>query len=157
MDGVLTDGSLYITAENEWMRHMNIKDGYALQLAIKSGYKVVIISGSESLPVENRLKRLGITELFMKVSNKASFLEEYIFKNKLVTNEILCMGDDVPDFRFMQTGGLACCPADATVDIKKICSYISPLKGGDGCVRDVIEKVLKLNNNWPMDTSIAAT
>lgn len=157
VDGVLTDGSLYITPENKWVRRMNIKDGYALQLAIKSGYKVVVISGSESAPVADRLQKLGITEIFMKVNEKEKFLKEYLLKKGYNPGQMLCMGDDIPDLNFMQIGGLACCPENAVVEIKKICSYISPLKGGDGCVRDVIEKVLKLNNDWTSDTSVAAT
>lgn len=156
IDGVLTDGNLYIKQQNEWLRSMNIKDGYALQLAIKSGYKILVISGSESKPVAERLQKLGVTEVFMKVDNKESLLKKFILENNWQRDEILCMGDDIPDYNFMQIAGLACCPADAAVDIKKICSYISPLKGGDGCVRDVIEKVLKLNNDWPLTTSIAS-
>ena len=157
MDGVLTDGSLLIDENGNWLRRMNTRDGYALQLAIKAGYKVVIISGSESDPVTQRLHRLGIEEVFMKVMDKGKFLEEYISKNNCETSEVLAMGDDIPDYSFMQMAGFACCPADAVLEIKKISSYISPLKGGEGCVRDVIEKVLKVNSHWPLDSFVAAT
>lgn len=157
MDGVLTDGSLLVDAGGNWLRRMHTRDGYALQLAIKAGYKVMVISGSESAPVGERLNRLGITEVFMKVLNKEKFLAEYISKNNCETSEVLAMGDDIPDHSFMLMSGFACCPADAAFEIKKISSYISPLKGGEGCVRDVIEKVLKLNNHWPLDTAVAAT
>ena len=156
IDGVLTDGSVYVTPENQWVRKMNIKDGYALQLAIKSGYRILVISGSESLPVADRLGRLGVSDVFMKVMDKESFLKEYMLKNKIDQIELLCMGDDIPDYHFMQLACLTCCPADAALEIKRICSYISPFKGGEGCVRDVIEKVLKLNNYWPLETSIAS-
>jgi len=157
MDGVLTNGSLLIDANGNWLRRMNTRDGYALQLAIKTGYKVVVISGSESAPIAQRLHRLGIEDVFMKVIDKRKFMEEYISKNNCETSEVLAMGDDIPDYSFMEMAGFACCPADAAFEIKKISSYISPLKGGEGCVRDVIEKVLKLNNHWPPDTSVAST
>ncbi len=157
LDGVLTDGSLIVDADGNWLRRMNIRDGYALQLAIKAGYNVVIISGSESVPVAERLNKLGITEVFMKVIDKEKFLKEYLLKNNYKIPEVLYMGDDIPDYSFMQIAGFACCPADAAFEIKKISSYISPLSGGKGCVRDVIEKVLKLNNHWPLDSSVAAT
>ena len=157
MDGVLTDGGLHIEQDGQWLRRMNIKDGYALQLAVKCGYKVVVISGSESQPVAERLYKLGITDVFMKVTNKESFLKDYILKNNFALNEILFMGDDIPDYNCMKIAGFACCPADAAVEIKQISSYISAMRGGYGCVRDVIEKVLKLNNHWPLDTSVPAT
>ena len=157
MDGVLTDGGLHIDRDGNWLRRMNIKDGYALQLAVKSGYGVVIISGSESEPVAERLRTLGVTNVFMKVTNKEIFLKEYLVKNNLLLSETLVMGDDIPDYNCMKIAGLASCPVDAAVEIKKIASYISHIPGGYGCVRDVIEKVLKLNNHWPLDTSITAT
>ena len=157
MDGVLTDGSLLIVDENKWLRKMNIKDGYALQLAIKNGYKVLVISGSDAPPVVERLHKLGVTEVFMKVIGKEALLQKYMLDNKLSVGEVLFMGDDIPDYECMQIAGCACCPADAAVEIRQISSYISPIKGGHGCVRDVIEKVMKLNNQWPLHTSVAST
>lgn len=157
MDGVLTDGGLLINPGGEWLRRMDIKDGYALQLAIKSGYKVVVISGSESGPVVERLNRLGVTDIFMKVNDKPACLKEYIKNNNAAPGEILFMGDDIPDYGCMLIADFACCPYDAVVEIKQISSYISPFKGGYGCVRDIIEKVLKLGNSWPMETIVAAT
>ena len=157
MDGVLTDGRLLIEKDGTWIRRMNIKDGYALQLAVKSGYHIVIISGSESDPVSNRLKKLGVKDIFMNVGNKEDFLKKLVVKNNYKLEEILFMGDDIPDYDVMLISGFACCPADAAFEIKQICSYISPFNGGDGCVRDVIEKALKLNNRWKKDHSIPAT
>ena len=157
MDGVLTDGTLLIEPEGQWLRNMSIRDGYALQLAVKSGYKVVVISGSESEPVEERLGKLGVTDVFTKVSNKESFLKDYLSAKNISLSDILFMGDDIPDYNCMIIAGFACCPSDAAVEIKQISSYISPKRGGDGCVRDVIEKVLKLNNNWPLETYIPST
>lgn len=157
MDGVLTDGGIQIEPNGNWLRRMNIKDGYAIQLAVKSGYRIVVISGSESEPVAERLRKLGVTDVFMKVTNKQSFFKDYILKNNLNIDETLFMGDDIPDYNCMKIAGFACCPADAAVEIKQISSYISHMPGGYGCVRDVIEKVLKLNNDWQLDTTVPAT
>ncbi len=157
MDGVLTDGGLLIQNDEQWTRRMDIKDGYALQLAVKSGYKILIVSGSESKPVADRLNKLGITEIYMKINDKLSFLKNYVEKNNNKGDEVLYMGDDIPDYECMKLAGIACCPRDAALEIQKMSSYVSPYKGGHGCVRDVIEKVLKLNNNWPLETSVAAT
>jgi 3-deoxy-D-manno-octulosonate 8-phosphate phosphatase (KDO 8-P phosphatase) len=152
VDGVLTDGTLLILNDGQMARRMNIKDGYALQLAIKKGYRVVIISGGTSVQVKERLQKLNITDVFMQVENKQRFLMDYVNNNNLSWNEILFMGDDIPDCNCMQLVGLACCPADAVPEIKLFSKYISPKRGGEGCVRDVIEKVLKLNGNWHLDT-----
>lgn len=157
MDGVLTDGSLLVDYENKWLRKMNIKDGYALQLAVKSGYKILIISGSDAPPLTERLEKLGISEIFMKITDKEALLKKYMLDNNIPAAEVLFMGDDIPDYTCMEMAGVACCPADAAVEIRQIASYISPVKGGYGCVRDVIEKVMKLNNHWPLHTSVAST
>jgi 3-deoxy-D-manno-octulosonate 8-phosphate phosphatase (KDO 8-P phosphatase) len=157
MDGVLTDGSLLIDHQNNWLRKMNIRDGYALQLAVRSGFKVIVISGSDSQQVKDRLNRLGITDVFMKVADKEKFLKELAVKKKLALSETLYMGDDIPDYASMKIAGIGACPADAAFEIKEIASYISPFAGGYGCVRDVIEKVLKLNNKWILTTNIPST
>ena len=157
MDGVLTDGSLLVDHENNWLRRMNIRDGYALQLAAKSGFNVIVISGSDSPHVNERLNKLGIKDVFMNVPDKEKFLRELAFKKELALSEILYMGDDIPDFSCMRIVGIAACPNDAAFEIKEIASYISPLRGGYGCVRDVVEKVLKLNNKWSLFTTIPST
>ncbi len=154
VDGVLTDGSLLIFDDGQMIRKMNVKDGYALQLALKRGYKVVIISGGTSEAVRERLNKLGITDVFLKVHNKKDILTEYIMQHHLSWNEVLFMGDDIPDYIVMQMVGLSCAPADAVSEILRISNYISSVNGGAGCVRDVIEKVLKLNNDWPLDTTV---
>ncbi len=154
MDGVLTDGSLLVMPGGIWARRMNIKDGYALQLAVKKGYSVIIISGSKSDEVKERLNRLGISEVYMEVKDKAGFLQKIITSNSLKPDEILCMGDDIPDLELLKSAGVACCPADAVAEIKSASHYISPVKGGEGCVRDVIEKVMKLRGDWHNDTSV---
>ena len=156
VDGVLTDGTLLILNDGQMARHMNIKDGYALQLAVKKGYRVVIISGGTSDAVQERLQKLGITDCFLKIDNKKEKLVEYVAEHELSWDEILFMGDDIPDYVPMQLTGLPCCPADAVAEIKQISHYISPVQGGKGCARDVIEKVLKLNGHWSLDTTVAA-
>jgi len=156
IDGVLTDGSLLVMPGGAMVRRMNIKDGYALQLAVKAGYYVVIISGGNAPEVEDRLNKLGVTHVFMRAENKKMILENFMQQHSLKQSEVLFMGDDIPDYEVMSNVGLACCPADAATEIKQISKYISPLKGGEGCARDVIEKVLKLRGNWSLDTNIKA-
>ena len=156
MDGVLTDGSLSVT-ENCWVRTMSVRDGFALQLAVKAGFRVIIISGSESASVTERLKKLGVKDVFMNVKEKKGFLKIFAFENQLNLNEALYMGDDIPDYDCMPLVGLAACPSDAIAEIKSISNYISPFPGGKGCVRDVIEKVLKLNKKWELQTSVTST
>ena len=157
MDGVLTDGSLIITNDNQWLRRMNIRDGYALQLAVKSGFNIIVISGSDSPQVADRLQKLGVINVFMNVKEKEKFLREFFLKNKLMLSETLFMGDDIPDYSCMKIVGIAACPVDAAFEIKEIAAYISPLRGGYGCVRDVLEKVMKLNNKWTLQSSIPST
>ncbi|MGI8950836.1 MAG: KdsC family phosphatase [Chitinophagaceae bacterium] len=154
VDGVLTDGSLLIMQNGLMARRMNIKDGYALQLAVKKNYNVAVISGGYSTEVEERLKKLGVENIFMRVENKLECLNDFMQKNAIKKNEVLFMGDDISDVEAMQSIELACCPANAVMEIKQISKYISPLKGGEGCCRDVIEKVLKLRNDWALDTHI---
>lgn len=154
VDGVLTDGMLLVMPGGLMARRMNIKDGYALQLAVKRGYRVVIISGGNSPEVKERLNNLGITDVFMRVENKLECLQQYMQQHNLQAEELLFMGDDIPDYEVMQLTALPCCPSDAAVEIRGIARYISPLKGGDGCGRDVIEKVLKLRGDWMTDTQI---
>ena len=156
VDGVLTDGTLLVLPGGVMARRMNIKDGYALQLAIKKGYKIVIISGGNSEEVRQRLLKLGVTEVWMEVVNKAAILAEIMQKAGLERNSVLCMGDDIPDMELMQLAGLACCPADAVQEIREKAHYISHLKGGKGCARDVIEKVMKLRGDWGEDVGVRA-
>ena len=156
VDGVLTDGTLLILNEGQMARSMNIKDGYALQLAVKKGYRVVVISGGTDLAVKERLNRLGVTDVFLQIEDKKAKLTAYAAAHKLNWEQVLFMGDDIPDYIPMQMVGLPCCPADAVHEIKQISKYISPVNGGKGCGRDVIEKVLKLNGHWDLDTNISS-
>ncbi len=156
VDGVLATEILVILQGGDMARNMNSKDGYALQLAVKKGYNVVIISGGSSEPVRQRLERLGVKDVFLGIHNKKEKLLQYAKMNGLELNEILFMGDDIPDYLAMVSVGLPCCPADAVQEIKQISRYISPICGGNGCGRDVIEKVLKLNGHWDLDTTVAS-
>ena len=156
VDGVLTDGTVLLLENGLQARKMHIKDGLALQMAINNGYKVVIISGSYSEPVVKRLHYLGIEEVFCAIKNKKEFLTDYLQKQNIDWSNVLYMGDDLPDIATLKSVGIGCCPADAVPEVKNACNYISPINGGYGCVRDVIEKVLKLNNAWNFDTEITS-
>jgi 3-deoxy-D-manno-octulosonate 8-phosphate phosphatase (KDO 8-P phosphatase) len=154
VDGVLTDGTLLVLDDGQMVRKMNIKDGYALQLALKRGYRVVVISGGTSEAVRERLNRLGVSDVFLKVHDKVQVLSDYLVQHTLKWEDVLFMGDDIPDYMVMKKVGLACAPADAAPEIKQISQYVSPVNGGFGCAREVIEKVLKMNDDWPMDTTV---
>lgn len=154
VDGVLTDGSLTLLPNGVMARRLNVKDGYALQLAVKRGYKIVVISGGNSEEVIDRLNKLGVAEVFMRITDKESILKDYLERHNLLWEEVLYMGDDIPDLIVMKKVGMACCPADAVEEIKEAATYISPRNGGFACVRDVIEKVLKLRGDWSDDIHI---
>jgi len=156
VDGVLTDGRVLLLNDGQMARSMHIKDGYALQLAVKKGYQVLVISGGDDEAVKMRLQKLGVMDVHMKVTDKKTLLLEYVNKNALAWEQVLFMGDDIPDLQAMQIVGLPCCPADAVPEIKSISHYISPINGGAGCVRDIIEKVMKLNGDWDTGTDIAS-
>lgn len=154
VDGVLTDGSLLLLDDGQQARKMNIKDGYALQLAVKKGYRILIISGGSSEAVRLRLQKLGVTDFHFNIKNKTETLLSYVQQHQLSWPQVLYMGDDVPDLKAMQMAGLACCPEDAVPEIKAISHYASDKKGGDGCVRDVLEKTMKLNDHWTHEEDI---
>ena len=157
IDGVLAIDTMIVMPDGELIRSMNSKDGYAMQLAIKKGYNIIIITGGNSEAVKQRLIKLGVKDVFLGVHNKEKLLQEYAEQQSLLLSQMLYMGDDIPDYMAMQLVSLPCCPADAVPEIKQICKYISPYNGGYGCGRDVIEKVLKLNGHWDVDTSLTST
>lgn len=154
VDGVLTDGSLLIMPGNEYLRTMNVKDGFALQLAVKKGYRIIIISGAKSTPVEERMRYLGITEIHMGVKDKKTFL--YNMLNPGEQDHVLFMGDDIPDVELLKAVYLSACPADAAPELLSIAQYISPFNGGKGCVRDVVEKVMKLQGKWSNEEGVSS-
>lgn len=148
IDGVLTDGRVIIMPDGEQLRRMNIKDGYALQYAVKKGYHIAIISGGKSESVRHRLNDLGVTDVHLACKNKIKVFNDLKEKHQLKTENILYMGDDIPDYNVMQKVGFAACPNDAAIEIKSISHFISPINGGAGCVREIIEKVLRLQDKW---------
>lgn len=148
VDGVLTNGEVTIFPDGEIVRNMNVKDGYALKTAVISGYNVCIISGGTNETVRKRFEVLGITNVYLGAHNKIDQFNEYINLKNIKPEHILYMGDDIPDYPVMKEVGLPCCPKDAASEIKNISSYISHKKGGSGCVRDVIEQVLKVQGKW---------
>ena len=148
VDGVLTDSTVTVTTSGDMLRTMNIKDGYALKMAVEKGLHVCIISGGTNEGVRVRLSRLGIPDIFLGINNKIDQLNQYIEKHGIDLKNVLYMGDDIPDFPVMKLVGLPCCPQDAVQEIKAISKYVSHKSGGKGAVRDVIEQVLKVQGKW---------
>jgi 3-deoxy-D-manno-octulosonate 8-phosphate phosphatase (KDO 8-P phosphatase) len=148
VDGVMTDGKVLVMESGEMVRNMNSKDGYAIHLAVNKGYKIVIISGGNNISVKNALSRSGVTDVFINQHDKLQCYKDYIYSNNLTDEEVLFMGDDLPDWEIMKRVGVAACPKDAATEIKDISQYISFQKGGEGCVRDIIEQVLRVQGNW---------
>ena len=147
-DGVMTDGSVWTFADGETVRCGNIKDGFAIQYAVKKGYIVAVISGATSKSIDNRMKMLGVTQIYTGCADKMKTFDQFLSTNSLTEEQVLCMGDDIPDYPILQRAGVSACPADAAVEIKESVDYISLFPGGRGCVRDVIEQVLRLHGQW---------
>ncbi len=152
-DGVLTDGNVILMSDGDALRTANVKDGYALQLAVKNGYRVVIISGGHSPSMEHRFKALRINDVFLGVDKKIEVLRKYLENNDIDPMQVLYMGDDIPDYEAMLMSGVPTCPADASEEIKSVSKYISHRSGGQGCVRDVIEQVMKIQGKWMNDSA----
>ena|ERR1035437_2609038 len=150
-DGVLTNGQIITLPNGEALRVANVKDGYALQLAIKKNYKVVIISGGNAVSMLRRFEALKIVDVFLSVENKIEVFDKYLKDNNLTAETVLYMGDDIPDYPVMKMAGVSTCPADAVEEVRSVADYISHQKGGEGCVRDVIEQVLKVQGKWMND------
>lgn len=148
VDGVLTDGTISVTTSGELLRKMNIKDGYALKTAVQQGYNVCVISGGSNEGVRQRLRGLGLTDIHLGVHDKTETMDEYLDIYSIKRENVLYMGDDIPDLYVMQEVGLPTCPQDAVPEIKEISKYISHKNGGKGCVRDVIEQVMKVQGKW---------
>jgi 3-deoxy-D-manno-octulosonate 8-phosphate phosphatase (KDO 8-P phosphatase) len=148
VDGVMTDGKVLVMLNGEMVRNINSKDGYALYLAVKKNYQVVVITGGNNVAVKNALEKAGIRDIFINQHDKLQCYKDYIATYNLQEDEILYMGDDLPDYEVMKRVGVAVCPNDAATEIKDISMYISPNKGGEGCVRDVIEQVMRVQGNW---------
>lgn len=151
IDGVFTDGSVYLMPDNSMCRTMNVLDGYAVVKARKFDYPICVITGGDDPAVRHRINYLGITEYYAKVDNKLEKFEEFRAKYDLQHDEILTMGDDIPDLEMMKISGISACPENSVAEIKLISDYISPISGGKGAVRDVIEQVLKVQGKWIVD------
>ena len=148
VDGVLTDGTVIALSSGEQARSFYVKDGWAIQNAIKKGYNVAIISGGDQEGTRKRLEFLGVKDIYLGVKTKSEVYAKYCQENEIDPEKVLYMGDDLPDINVMIRSGVAACPADAASDILEIADYISPKNGGKGAVRDVIEQVMKIQENW---------
>lgn len=156
VDGVFTDGSVYLMPDKSMCRSMNVLDGYAVVKALKHHYKIGVITGGDDAGVRNRIHYLGITDYHAKIANKIERFEEFRQKYGLQKEEILSMGDDLPDIEMLRNSGIACCPENAVAEVKQVADYISPVHGGKGAVRDVIEQVMKAQGKWVIDDTKSA-
>ena len=147
-DGVMTDGTVYMDSNGDPLRTSNVKDGYALQLAGKLGFHLAVITGAVVTNITKRLNMLGVHDVFTGIPDKVVKLEEYMEQYGLKPEEIVFVGDDIPDMRVMQRVGIAACPADAAPEIRQICHFVSERPGGHGCVRDIVEQTLKAQGKW---------
>ena len=150
IDGVMTDGSVLALESGEQPRIFNVRDGYGINRAVKLGYRVAILSAQNQIGVRKRMEYLGVTDIFLGASpdGKLPIYRKYIADNNLKEDEVIFMGDDLPDYEVMRTAVMGACPADATQEILDIADYISPKNGGYGAVRDLIEQVLKIQGKW---------
>ncbi len=148
VDGVLSREVIPLSPDGDPMRTVNIKDGYALQLAVKKGYEVAIITGGYTEAVRIRFSRLGIKHIYMRSALKVKDLDDFLRKTGLSPEEVMYAGDDIPDYEVMTRVGLPVAPADATPEIKAVAKYISSRKGGDGVARDVIEQTMRAQGHW---------
>ncbi|MBK8882226.1 MAG: HAD hydrolase family protein [Bacteroidales bacterium] len=151
IDGVLSTQTIALNVFGVPNRTVNLRDGYAIQLAVRKGYPVCVISGGSSKEYRKRLRSLGVTDIYLNSRSKLEHFNAFLKKYELNKNDVLYMGDDIPDYKVMKEVGLPVCPSDADSEIRQVAAYVSDKKGGEGCVRDVIEQVLRLHNKW-MDT-----
>jgi 3-deoxy-D-manno-octulosonate 8-phosphate phosphatase (KDO 8-P phosphatase) len=148
IDGVLSLQTIMLNSFGVPNRTVNLRDGYAIQLAVKKGYRIAVISGANCKEYSRRLKQLGVSDIYLNCHTKLEHFNSFLKKHELSAAEVLYMGDDIPDLEVMKLAGVPVCPADADSEIKQISLYISDKKGGEGCVRDIIEQVMRLHNKW---------
>ncbi len=151
VDGVLSSETITLSAEGEPLRTVNIKDGYAIQLAMKLGLRIVILTGARTKSVRIRYEGLGVKDIFMSCAVKIETYEQFLEKYSLTDDEVMYMGDDIPDLEIMRRVGCPVCPKDACPEIKEVSLYVSDRRGGYGCGRDVIEQVLRAQGKWEMN------
>lgn len=148
VDGVLSKQTVQMSENGDPLRTVNIRDGYAIQLAVKLGLKICIITGAKTQNIRKRYEGLGVTDIYLASSVKIKDYEDYIWRNRLKDEEVMYMGDDIPDIEIMRRAGCPVCPRDAAPDVCNVCGYISNVNGGEGCARDVIEQVLRARGRW---------
>ena len=151
VDGVLSCETITLSSEGEPLRTVNIKDGYAIQLAQKMGLRIAILTGANTNAIRKRYEGLGVEDIYMKAAVKIKIYQGFLEKYNLKDDEIIYVGDDIPDYEVMKQCGCPCCPADACPDITSISLYISDKAGGMGCGRDIIEQVLRTQEKWLSD------
>lgn len=149
VDGVLTDNRMLVTETGELLRTVNVRDGQVIKWAIHAGYALGIITGGRSAGAKKRFTDLGVQEYYSGIEDKWAAFQSFLQRSDLLVSEVCYMGDDLPDLPVLRKVALACCPADAVPEVLEVCDYISPWPGGAGCVRDVLERVLKLQGKWP--------
>jgi len=150
-DGVMTNGTVIIDAKGEGLRNFNIKDGYAVQHAVKQGYPFAILSGGNGQSIYHRFNSLGVIDIYLSQSHKEATFLAFCKKYNLLPSEVAYMGDDMPDIPVLSICGIPTCPRDAVSDVKKVCNWISSRNGGEACVRELIETTMKLQNTWYND------
>lgn len=148
VDGVFTDGTVWLHPSGDMIRTSNTRDGYAVHVAVERGFPIAIISGGESELVRDRFSKLGVADIYLGARDKVAALDDFCRKHALTPADVLYMGDDLPDYQVMTRVGIPTCPADAVPEILELARYISARKGGKGCVRDVIEQVLRVRGLW---------
>ncbi len=151
VDGVLTDGKILINSDGELLRSFDTKDGYAMKCALVKGFKIAIITGGRNEAVRERFKELGVIDIYLGAHHKLDAYQDLMDNYDLNPEEILYIGDDIPDIPVMEKVGLGCCPVDAASDVKAMADYVSHKKGGKGCVRELIEQVLRVQGKWSLD------
>ncbi len=152
VDGVFTDGGIMLTPEGDFIRKYNSKDGYAVAYAIKMGYKVAIITGGRGKALEMRFQMLKATGIYIDCMNKLEKLHEFMSEHSLSAEEVMYMGDDIPDLEALRAVGVPVCPADAVPEVIEASRYVSQFKGGEGCIRDVVEQTLRARGDWARDS-----
>jgi 3-deoxy-D-manno-octulosonate 8-phosphate phosphatase (KDO 8-P phosphatase) len=148
MDGVFTDGIVWLMPDGEQVRTANVKDGYVVQLAVKKGFRVAVFTGGSSEAVRLRFEALGVRDVYLGSSDKWKVYSEYMQKHGLAPEEVMYMADDIVDLRVLEHVGVSSCPADAADEVKAVCDYVSHRPGGKGCVRDIVEQTLKVQGKW---------
>ncbi len=153
IDGVMTDGGVFATSDGDLLRVFDAKDGFAIRMCRMMGYPVGIITGGSSESLIKRCESIGVEKknIYLKARNKIPFFEQFCSDNGIKPEEVAFVGDDIPDLGVLKVCGLAVCPSDAVAEVKEICDFVSYYSGGKGCIRDLVEQVLKVQNKWHFD------